>query len=34
MMDGSGKSDGYERESMTLLANEVAPRFAKVAVKS
>jgi alkanesulfonate monooxygenase SsuD/methylene tetrahydromethanopterin reductase-like flavin-dependent oxidoreductase (luciferase family) len=34
MMDGSGKSDGYERESMTLLANEVAPRFAKEKVAS
>ena len=29
MMDGSGPNEAYERESMTLLANVVAPRFAK-----
>jgi alkanesulfonate monooxygenase SsuD/methylene tetrahydromethanopterin reductase-like flavin-dependent oxidoreductase (luciferase family) len=33
MMDGSGKNESYERESMTLLANKVAPRFAKEKVK-
>jgi alkanesulfonate monooxygenase SsuD/methylene tetrahydromethanopterin reductase-like flavin-dependent oxidoreductase (luciferase family) len=27
MMDGSGKNDARERETMTLLAREVAPRF-------
>jgi hypothetical protein len=29
MMDGSGNNEAYERESMRLLAEEVAPRFAK-----
>ena len=29
MMDGSGASNDRERETMTLLANDVAPRFAK-----
>jgi alkanesulfonate monooxygenase SsuD/methylene tetrahydromethanopterin reductase-like flavin-dependent oxidoreductase (luciferase family) len=28
MMDGSGASNDRERETMTLLANDVAPRFA------
>jgi len=30
MMDGSGVNDARERETMTLLANVVAPRFASV----
>ena len=29
MMDGSGNNEAYERESMRLLAEQVAPRFAK-----